>query len=81
MSFENQGAEPPQQEREQAAAEASSLDTNHDGLVTMTEINPPRPEDGHDFVNVGIGGGVLLLAVAGAVAIRARMNMRRGPSS
>ena len=58
----------------------SSLDTNGDGLVTMREINPPRPENGHDLANTATAGGAVMLAVfvtAAAAGVAQRIRTGR----
>jgi hypothetical protein len=46
-----------------------SLDTNHDNVVGRAEMNPPRPEDGHDLLVAGgaLAAAALLVAAAAGV--------------
>lgn len=54
----------------------TSLDTNGDGIVGMAELNPPRPESGHDLAVAG--GAAVVVAAATALAMGAqRMRQRR----
>lgn len=58
----------------------TSLDANHDGVVTMSEMVPPRPEDGHDLIHAAVAEGALagaLILVAAYAGMRRIMGQRR----
>lgn len=66
---------------ESDVAHAAPLDADHNGVVTMSEIAPPRPESGHDVVNAVVAEGLLagaLVLTAAYTALRQRRG-RRNP--
>jgi hypothetical protein len=56
--------------RDHSGTEISSLDTNHDNIVGMREMTPPRPENSHDLAVAGMAAAGMALATVVAVGVQ-----------
>jgi hypothetical protein len=76
-SEQNHEAAPRIGLRDHEGAPIYSLDTNHDGVVGMSEIAPPRPETSHDLVTTGVAEAALIGALLITAAVSSARRIRR----
>lgn len=74
---QNHEAAPSVVMRDHQGNQLNSLDTNHDGRVGMAEINPARPENGHDLLIAGTAGLAITAAFIVAASIEGAKRARR----